>query len=70
MASKGGDLGYTIGSFELSVNGPDGEPAMREGKYLTVWEKDQGGNWKVVADIFNYDAPMPEAKKEGTEEGL
>jgi ketosteroid isomerase-like protein len=56
--SEGGDLGYTIGSFELTMDGPNGEPITRVGKYVTPWERQEDGSWKVVADIFNFDAPM------------
>lgn len=55
--AESGDLGYTMGSFLETVEGPEGETVSREGKYVTVWEKQQDGSWKVVADIFNYDAP-------------
>ena len=56
--SASGDLGYTIGSFQLKLDGPDGKPVTRAGKYVTLWERSQGGSWQVVADTFNFDAPM------------
>ena len=58
-ASAGGDLGYTIGSITLTLDGPDGQPISRAGKYQTTWQRSDQGGWKVVADIFNFDAPMP-----------
>lgn len=60
----GGDLGYTIGSYQMTVPGPDGEPATVVGKYLTVWEKQPDGRWMVAADMFNADAPPPPAAAE------
>ena len=55
--SHGGDLGYTLGSYELKLTGPKGKPVMDRGKYLTVWKKQADGGWKVAVDIFNSDLP-------------
>lgn len=55
--SSGGDLGYTVGTFEMTVDGPDGRPATRTGTYTTVWKKQGDGQWKVVSDIPNFDSP-------------
>jgi hypothetical protein len=32
-----------------------------EEKYVTIWRKDEAGAWKVVADIFNSNAPTAPA---------
>ncbi len=56
---SGGDLGYTMGSYEMNMEGPDGMMRV-EGKYLTVWQKQGDGTWMVIADMFNADGPpMP-----------
>ena len=55
--SHTGDLGYTIGAFELTVNDAEENPVTTVGKYVTVWKKQADGQWKVVADISNRDAP-------------
>ena len=52
-----GDLGFTIGAYEMTVDGPDGTPIRIVGKYLTVWEKQSDGTWMVAADTFNADGP-------------
>ncbi len=62
-ASKGGDLGYTTGTYQFSMIGPDGKPIADKGKYVAVWKKDASGKWKVVADIFNSD--LPASPKQG-----
>jgi ketosteroid isomerase-like protein len=61
-ASKGGDLGYTSGTYQFSMSGPDGKPLPDTGKYVVVWKKDARGKWKVVADIFNSDLPAAPSK--------
>jgi len=57
VASRGGDLGYTVGTYELTMNNPKGKPVTDHGKYLTVWTKQADGSWKVAADTFNSDLP-------------
>ena len=56
--ANSGDLGYTIGTYKLSVNDSTGMPMADEGKYLTVWKKQADGSWKVAADMFNSNLPM------------
>ncbi len=57
--SQAGDLGYSFGTFELSVDDAEGNPVTRNGKYTTVWRKQEDGQWKVVSDTFNFDSPIP-----------
>ena len=59
--SRGGDLGYTIGTYELSMTDTTGKPVTDRGKYVTVWKKQKDGTWKVVADMFNSNLPAPAA---------
>ncbi len=54
---SGGDLGYTRGTYQMSMTGPDGGSMIINGKYLTVWKKQADGSWMVTADMFNGDAP-------------
>ena len=55
--SQAGDLGYSIGAFEFTMDDPEGNPVTRNGKYTTVWKKQEDGQWKVVSDTFNFDSP-------------
>jgi ketosteroid isomerase-like protein len=54
-----GDLGYSIGTYSLTMNGPDGKPASDTGKYMEVWKRQPDKSWKVVADMFSSDLPVP-----------
>lgn len=51
--SRAGDLGFTTGLYTSTR--PSGE--MRFGHYASVWRKQPGGRWKVVADGGNHHAP-------------
>jgi ketosteroid isomerase-like protein len=54
--SKAGDVGYTTGTYELTLAAM---PAPEKGKYVTVWKKQTDGQWKVAEDIFNADSAGP-----------
>lgn len=56
--SASGDLGYTVGSYSLTMNNAAGIPATEKGKFVTTWEKIDG-TWRVLDDIVNSDAPPP-----------
>ena len=53
-----GDLGYTMGTYELTMNNAAGMPATEKGKFLTTWKKINGA-WKVADDTSNSDAATP-----------
>jgi ketosteroid isomerase-like protein len=48
-----GDLGYTIGSYHMEFQDPEGDPVEIDGKYMTVWKKQSDGSWKIAVDMFN-----------------
>ena len=50
-----GDLAYEIGTFEESFKDDKGTPVKVVGKYVVVWKKQAGGQWKAIIDIFNTD---------------
>ena len=59
MASKGGDMVYSLGTYTMTVTYPKTKKPMTEtGKYLTVYTKQADGSWKAVADTYNSDSPM------------
>ena len=62
-AARSGDLGYSLGTYELSVNDPKGTPMADRGKYVTVWKKQADGSWKVALDMFNSNLPAPPPSK-------
>jgi ketosteroid isomerase-like protein len=48
-----GDLGYTYGIFTIEMDSPEGTTVTKEGTYVTIWKKDEKGNWKFVLDTGN-----------------
>ncbi len=49
--AENADLGYTIGTYELKMDDADGNPTTTVGKYVTVWEKQADGGWKVPSTV-------------------
>ncbi len=62
-AGMSGDMGYSIGTYTMTVNDAKGKTVTDNGKYLTAWEKQSDGSWKVAADMFNSDMPLAPAGK-------
>ena len=56
-AARSGDIGYTWGTYELTVNDPRGKPVTDHGKYVEIWKKQSDGSWKCAVDTFNSDLP-------------
>ena len=52
-----GNVGYTVGHYEVRYQGDDGKPVVRKGIYLTTWQEQKDGTWKVRADIGSPDPP-------------
>lgn len=55
--ARGGDLGYSIGAYQTTMNDKSGKPVTDRGKYVTIWKKQADGTWKVIVDAFNSDLP-------------
>lgn len=57
----GGDLGYTVGRYEIRDAAPEGSAGalLGHGMYLSVWERPADGTWRVTVDIGS-PAPLPE----------
>ena len=55
--SSGADLGYTIGTYHMTLPGSDGSLDAIDGKYLTIWKRQSDGKWKVAVDMFNTNGP-------------
>ena len=44
------DMGYTAGDWRATWKDADGKPIDRRGSYLAVWERQDDGKWKVIAE--------------------
>jgi len=59
-AQVSGELGYTVGDYEVHAVDENGQKVDRYGKYLTLWRKGADGIWRVVSDMGSPSpAPVP-----------
>jgi ketosteroid isomerase-like protein len=63
VVARSGDLAYDIGSYSLTMSGPDGTAVTQKGHYVDVWTKNAVGEWKVAVD-----APVSDPPEEGATE--
>ena len=56
--SRGGDLGYTRGTYVLTATDPVHKKVAKEkGRFIAIFRKQADGSWKAVEDINNAEAP-------------
>lgn len=62
--SKGGDVGYTQGSYRTTMTDPNSKQVINDhGSYVTTYRKLPDGSWKAVADIATSEVPTPTPAK-------
>ena len=61
FASRSGDFGYTWGYAAFTGPNKDDESVTTYGKYVTIWRRQDDGEWKWIADLGN-GAPPPEER--------
>jgi ketosteroid isomerase-like protein len=50
VVSESGDLGYTIGAYEIRQVDDRARPLVGSGKYVSIWRKQRDGKWKLILD--------------------
>jgi ketosteroid isomerase-like protein len=52
-----GNIGYTSGKYTARFKGKDGKMMQSVGRYITVWQKQEDGSWKIITDTGAADGP-------------
>jgi uncharacterized protein (TIGR02246 family) len=53
-----GDWAFARGTYKSTMTPKEGgEPIVIDGKYMTVFERQPDGTWKIHRDIFNSNVP-------------
>jgi ketosteroid isomerase-like protein len=61
------DVAYEVGTIECTGSLGDGLPDVDyTGKYIVLWKRQPDGAWRITADIWNADAPMPGLPTDGS----
>ena len=64
QVASSGDLGYTRGQYMMTSTNPGtNAPESTRGYYLTVWQKQGDGQWKVVEDFITPGPALPVADR-------
>jgi ketosteroid isomerase-like protein len=50
VISDSGDMGYTVGSYEVAKTSGRNTTLAGRGKYITIWKKQPDGAWRVIFD--------------------
>ncbi|MEO7713591.1 MAG: DUF4440 domain-containing protein [Gemmatimonadaceae bacterium] len=50
-----GDYAIETGTYEMTMRPKTGAPIADVGKYVSIWQKQPDGSWKMVRDISNSD---------------
>ena len=58
-ASSDGDLGYEIGTFELTFAGENGEKIIDKGKYTELLKRNAEGKWMSIYGMWSNNEPLP-----------
>lgn len=58
-AANSGDSGYEIGTFTLTVNGPNGQPVQDKGRYVELLKRGADGVWYATLGMWNAAEPSP-----------
>ena len=53
------DLAFEYGRYEMDLTPPGASMIHDRGKYVTVWRRMPGGDWKILGDMFNTSIPAP-----------
>jgi ketosteroid isomerase-like protein len=55
--ARSGDIGYSVGTYEITINDSKGNRVTDRGKYFSAWKKQPDGSWKSAVDTWNSDLP-------------
>lgn len=54
------DWAFERGRYAITLTPKaGGEPVEDRGKYITIYQRQQDGAWKIARDIWNSDQPLP-----------
>ena len=51
--SPDGKLAYMFSQNEVAMNGEDGTPVTMQGRAVTIWRREEDGEWRCAVDIWN-----------------
>lgn len=58
-----GTMAYEIGTYNMSMSAGKMGEMKDKGKYVALWREQADGTWKLSAETWNTDMPMPSMEK-------
>ncbi|MCK5571190.1 MAG: DUF4440 domain-containing protein [Bacteroidetes bacterium] len=55
----GGNYAYEIGTYDMTFSMMGMPPMPDKGKYVTIWELQEDGTWKIKVETWNTDMQPP-----------
>ena len=62
QVASASDLAYTMGTYRSRMMGESGAMVEEPGKWLSIWKKQPGGNWRIIVETYNTDIAPPDHK--------
>jgi ketosteroid isomerase-like protein len=50
VVSDGGEMGFTVGTYQITRTEGHSRSSAGGGKYITIWKRQPDGSWKVAFD--------------------
>ena len=57
VVARSGDIGYSVGTYDVTMNDPKADPPGDSGNYIVIWRKRTDGTWEVAVEGFNSETP-------------
>jgi ketosteroid isomerase-like protein len=51
--SPDGNLAYIFSDNSVTMNGPEDKPVTTPGRAVTIWRREQDGEWRCAVDVWN-----------------
>jgi hypothetical protein len=61
--AAGGKIAYEVGTYEMTMTMGNAPSINDKGKYIAIWKHQEDGSWKVSAETWNSDMPVPSMEK-------
>ncbi len=54
-----GKIGYQVGTYDMAMEVPGMGTMNDVGKYISIWHQQEDGSWKIHAEMWNSNNPVP-----------
>lgn len=61
--AAGGKVAYEVGTYEMTMTMGNAPSINDKGKYIAIWKHQEDGSWKIGAETWNSDMPVPSMEK-------